>query len=142
MYGVLRIPQEASIMKRYFCVRACAATMLAVVATILLISLEQATARQAPPSVHASQAGLIRAGLTAEALAAAGLSASATEDVVDELQAYMAEHPGALESADAAYASAMHVRDSLKRTIQSGLYEQEDLTAFAAATSNYTAAQS
>jgi len=108
-----------------------------------------ALAAQNPPAAVVSDLDvrLIRAGLDAKALAAAGVSANAATALVSAANAHLTDHTAALPNADAAFAAARRETDRLKRLIESGHGAQEDVgnyqtqnTALAAATADRDAA--
>jgi len=84
---------------------------------------------------------LTRAGLDAEALAAAGVAPNAVATVVGNVAEHMTDNPGALELADTAYTAARRQRDQLKRTIQSGRASQEQLEAYPGAQGQFAQAR-
>ncbi len=94
---------------------------------------------QAPTSAQVT-AALMRAGLDAEALAAAGLSAPPVGNVVDDVADWLAADQADLELADSAYASARIQCDQLKRAIQSGQATEEQTNAYPTATSQFAQA--
>jgi hypothetical protein len=63
---------------------------------------------------------MIRAGLSAEALTAAGVTAQQVDGVVAAFQSAVAASPQLLPTADAAYAAAKTESDRLRRLIESG----------------------
>lgn len=83
---------------------------------------------------------LLRSGLGAEALAAAGLSAQETSSVVSAFSSAMSSQPGALEQADASYASARASKDALERKVRSGLATEQEVADLASATTALTSA--
>jgi hypothetical protein len=92
-------------------------------------------AMRAPASAagHVAEvrAALLRAGLGADALAAAGLSAQEANALVDAFSSAMALQPGALEQADSDYAAARVAKDQLQRKVRSGLASSEEVDALA-----------
>lgn len=76
---------------------------------------------------------MIRAGLDAKALAAAGVSSGSIAAVVQAAANAAGEQASALATADANYASNRATADRLQRRIQSGHGDQEDVTAYQAA---------
>lgn len=93
------------------------------------------------PAASELAVALIRAGMGPEALAAAGLSPGGATMVVSNLRDFMIANPAALDVADAAFASAKQSVDELKRLIQSGQGEAEDVTAYNAAKTQLSLAQ-
>jgi hypothetical protein len=76
---------------------------------------------------------LIRAGLDARSLAAAGLNANQVTALVAATSAHFVQHPEALRSADQAYAQARVAHDALERKIGSGLASSEEIAQLASA---------
>jgi len=76
---------------------------------------------------------LLRAGLSPEALAAAGVEPGQVAATVQAAVAAVSQAPDALGIADAAYAEARANTDRLKRKIQSGKAEEGDVQAYQAA---------
>ena len=76
---------------------------------------------------------LIRAGLDAEALTAAGVDASSIGGLVGDVTDHMAANPDSIAFADAAYFVARRAEDNLKRLVRSGLGSPEDTAAYQAA---------
>jgi len=100
------------------------ASLVAVVVTLVffLIGARAAWfAMSAPVSttgpVTELRTALIRAGLGADSLAAAGLTAQETTSVVGAFATAMADAPGALEQADADYTEARVAQDALQRKV-------------------------
>lgn len=76
---------------------------------------------------------MIRAGLDAKALAAAGVSSGSIPAVIQAANTAASEQAGALATADANYASNRATADRLQRQIQSGHGNQEAVSAYQAA---------
>jgi len=72
---------------------------------------------------------LYRVGLQPERLAAAGVDATITDDLVVSVKSWLAEHPTALSQADEALFQATKTRDRLVRKVRSGLASQEEVAA-------------
>lgn len=125
--------------KHGYFIRIAGIVALSVTATFLVIDIEQARAQSAPTS-QALTGALIRAGLTATALTAAGLSSGLATGVVNDVDAYMTNNPGVLSAADAAYASVRAEHDRLQRLVQSGVYAEGDLASYATAANSLSAA--
>jgi hypothetical protein len=70
---------------------------------------------------------LIRAGLDAKALAAAGLSANTVTVLAQATLTHLTANPTSLSAADTAYAAARRESDHLKRLIESGHGSQDDV---------------
>jgi hypothetical protein len=85
---------------------------------------------------------LLRCGLGAEALAAAGCTAQETSALVDAFSEAMASQPSALEQKDAAYASARVTKEELERKVATGLATPEQITALGTAKSTLASAES
>ncbi len=83
---------------------------------------------------------LMRCGLGAEALAAAGVSAQETSALVGAFEEAMAAQPGALTQKDAACAAARVSKEDLERTVASGLATQEQVAALVTAKTTLTSA--
>jgi hypothetical protein len=94
-----------------------------------------------PPPVNTEFAGvLLRVGLGAETLAAAGVSSEAVSGLVAAVQqGYSAE---TLAAKDAAFITAKQHHDRLRRTVTSGKGSQEDVTSLRAAETALAAATS
>jgi len=73
---------------------------------------------------------LLRAGLSPEALAAAGVQPAQVAGTVQSAVGAVSQAPDALGIADAAYAEARANTDRLKRKIQSGKAEEGDVQAY------------
>jgi len=83
---------------------------------------------------------LLRAGLSPEALAAAGVQPGQIAATVQSAVGAVSQAPDALGIADAAYAEARANTDRLKRKIQSGKAEEGDVQAYQAAKAALAAA--
>jgi hypothetical protein len=75
---------------------------------------------------------VLRAGLTPEFLAAAGISSGAVNVILNAAADDFGDG-SALEAADATFTSARQTHDSLQRLVKSGLGSDEDVTALTAA---------
>jgi hypothetical protein len=85
-------------------------------------------AAQNPPALVGDlDVKLIRAGLDAGALSAAGVSANAATALVSAANAHLTDHAAALPNADTAFTTARRESDRLKRLIESGHGSQEDV---------------
>jgi len=84
---------------------------------------------------------LIRAGLDPDALAAAGVSGNQASGLVDAFEAAMAAEPARLATADASYRSAKVTSDQLRRLIQSGRGDQQDVSNYQTAMSGLQSAE-
>ncbi len=93
------------------------------------------------PTSNQVAAALMRAGLDAEALAAAGLSTSAVGNVVNDVAESLAADQADLELADSDYASAKGQCDQLRRAIQSGQATDEQTNAYPTATAQFAQAE-
>ena len=87
------------------------------------------------------QVALIRAGLSADAMCAAGLSANQASTVIANAKLMLAAHPTILSDADAAYAAACAAANALQRKIQDGHASQEEIASLPTATAAVAAAQ-
>jgi hypothetical protein len=112
--------------------------VLLAVATLVIFlrisSTEREKARAAifpmlPTSTELASA-LIRTGLDADALAAAGLSANDVQAIVGNLVDHLIETQAFIELADGARAETRQVCDGLKRVIQSGRASEEQINAY------------
>lgn len=92
------------------------------------------------PTAADLEVALLRSGLGPEALTAAGLSSANATTVVSDLITYMTNNADVLDAADASYSSAKVTADQLRRTIQSGLGTNEDITAYTTAKANLASA--
>jgi hypothetical protein len=85
---------------------------------------------------------LIRCGLDAEALAAAGLTSNEVTAVVTAMTTAIGEAPDALVDADAAMASARVAADALTRNVASGLATDQEIANLASAKTTLANAES
>jgi hypothetical protein len=85
---------------------------------------------QGPAHAQDFEVKAIRAGLDANALAAAGVSGASTTSLMHSVDQYLLAHPAELTSADSAYANALVESDRLQRLIQSGLGTEQDVTTY------------
>lgn len=85
---------------------------------------------------------LIRSGLDAKALAAAGVSSGSIASVLQAASAEASEAPSALSQADATYATWRVEADRLERLITAGKGTQEDVAAYQTAKANLASATS
>lgn len=92
------------------------------------------------PSNSDLEVALLRAGISAQSLAAVGLSSQSLAGLVDAAQTHFALHATDLSAADAAYAAAKPACDQARRTIESGKGSQEDVATFQAQSAAVTAA--
>lgn len=83
---------------------------------------------------------LYRVGLQPERLAAAGVGAAVTDDLVVNVKVWLAEHPADLSQADEALFQATKTRDELFRKVRSGLASQEEIEACSNAAAAYNSA--
>ncbi|MFN0007040.1 MAG: hypothetical protein ACKVXR_03955 [Planctomycetota bacterium] len=86
------------------------------------------------------QVKLLRAGLGAEALAAAGVSSGTIISVLQAAADQLNAHPSDLTTADASLVAARVESDRLRVKIQSGQASQEEISAYQSATSNLASA--
>lgn len=84
---------------------------------------------------------LIRCGLDADALSAAGLTANEVGAVATAMTSALGEAPAALENADASVAAARVSADALTRKVASGLASQEEVADLASAKTALTNAE-
>ena len=117
------------------------ALLIAVPILVSLSSKGPLAAPQGQMSATTKRAALIRAGLGAEALAAAGLTSQQASTLVGLGESLLAGEPTRVSAADAAYSSARVTKDTLERKIQSGLATQEEVTSYASATSALASAE-
>jgi hypothetical protein len=105
---------------------------------------EPAAAAIMPPEVRPPdfKVLLIRAGLDADALAAAGVSSGTVASVVAAAQTSMQANVNALVERDASFASARVEAERLKTLIESGRAAQEDVSSYTSASSSLTTATS
>lgn len=87
-----------------------------------------------PAALHgtAFKVLLTRAGLSPDALAAAGVSALSVSTIVSSALASVQTHPQALALLDTSYADARRESDARRRRIQSGLGNEADVTVYQA----------
>ena len=118
-----------------------AIVLLAVVVVALFIRvqwIEKSKARAAMmvllPTAGELASALIRTGLNADALAAAGISPSSVNTVVIDVLDHLGVNQMAIELADAAHADAKLQANQLKRVIQSGQATSDQITAYPVAT--------
>lgn len=96
-----------------------------------------------PPAVDVA-VPLIRAGLDAKALAAAGVNATQATTIATDLKAALVAAPNALRDADLAYSSAKAASEAQKRKIESGKASDQEIASYvglAAAESNAATAR-
>ncbi|MFN0007217.1 MAG: hypothetical protein ACKVXR_04855 [Planctomycetota bacterium] len=86
------------------------------------------------------QVKLLRAGLGADALAAAGVSSGTIISVLQAAADQLNAHPGDLASADASLVAARVESDRLRAKIQSGQASQEEISAYQSASSSLASA--
>lgn len=111
---------------------------IAVMVVLLPVALRFAWVSLSPTALAAEgevalETTLIRCGLDAEAMAAAGLTSNEVGAVATAMTAAIGENPVALKNADAALASARVTADSLTRKVASGLASPEEVAALASA---------
>ena len=105
------------------------------------LALKDSGSDPPPPPVNSVFAGvLLRVGLSADALAASGVSAQQASALVAALQAQY--DPATLASRDQAFVEAKQSRDRLARKVRSGLGGEADVTALARAETALTSATS
>lgn len=80
---------------------------------------------------------LYRVGLQPERLAAAGVEAAVTDDVVVNVKSWLAEHPTSLIAADEALLEATKARDALFRKVRAGLASSEEVAGCQAAKATF-----
>lgn len=97
-------------------------------------------AAQAPAIPTDFKATLIRAGLGADALCAAGVSSGSVSSALSAVAAAINVNPTLISSTDASYASARRDVDRLKALIESGRGSQEDVSAYQTASASLTTA--
>jgi len=73
---------------------------------------------------------MIRLGLDAPALTAAGVTSGTVASVVSAVESELAQEPDAVADADAAFASARIAEDNLRRKIQSGRASSEEVASY------------
>jgi len=78
------------------------------------------------------EVALLRAGVSADSLAAVGAPTQSIFGIVDAARAHFVAGSATLAAADAAYATAKRESDRLRREIESGKGSQEDVTDFQA----------
>ena len=83
---------------------------------------------------------LIRSGLGADALAAAGVAAVSVTPVLQAAADEMNAHPGTLPAADTSYTAARVESDRLRAIIQSGQASQEQIASYQTQIANLAAA--
>jgi hypothetical protein len=83
---------------------------------------------------------LYRVGLQPERLAAAGVEAAITDDLVVNVKTWLAEHPADLSQADDALFQATKTRDELVRKVRSGLASPDEIEACSNAAAAYISA--
>jgi len=83
---------------------------------------------------------LIRSGLGADALAAAGVAAVSVTPVLQAAADEMNAHPGTLPAADTSYTAARVESDRLRVIIQSGQASQEQIASYQTQMANLAAA--
>ncbi len=93
------------------------------------------------PPPHDFKVTLLRAGLSPEALAAAGVSSGSISSALSAAAQSLAGSPDALVTADAAYATARVNSDRLERLIQSGKGHEQEVAAYQAAKTTLATAE-
>lgn len=93
------------------------------------------------PPPHDFKVVLLRAGLSPEALAAAGVSSASISSTLSAAAQSLAGSPDALATADAAYATARVNSDRLERLIQSGKGHEQEVAAYQVAKAALTTAE-
>ena len=81
-----------------------------------------------PPVITRLGGDLSRAGLSGEALAAAGVSSAAVSTVVSDADAALQVSPQSLQQCDLTYQGAKGAYDVLRRKVVSGLASPEEVT--------------
>ena len=121
---------------RYPAIALIAVVVVALFVRIQLIEKTKATASMLPlmPTASELAVALVRAGLDAEALAAAGVSASSVGTVAGDVTEHLMTNQTLIELADAAVANAKQQANQLKRVIQSGRATSEQIDAYPGAT--------
>jgi hypothetical protein len=101
----------------------------------------------APDAEHSSflvpdnfKVKLIRSGLGADALAAAGVAAVSVTPVLQAAADELNAHPGTLPTADTSYTAARVESDRLRAIIQSGQASQEQIASYQTQMANLAAA--
>ena len=110
--------------------------------TIFVALASNWTATEPLAEVSSSQleTALIRVGLDADSLAAAGVSGPETTEVVADVAAWLGSNPTSLSTADANYAAARSAESALKQTVKSGLASAEEVTSLSTAKSTMATA--
>lgn len=121
---------------RYPAIALIAVVAVALFVRIQLIEKTKATASMLPlmPTASELAVALIRAGLDAETLAAAGVSPNSVGTVVGDVTDHLMTNQTLIELADAAHAQAKQQANQLKRVIQSGRATSEQIDAYPGAT--------
>ncbi|MFO0981426.1 MAG: hypothetical protein U1E76_06665 [Planctomycetota bacterium] len=117
-------------------------TLLAAVGITGALVASRASSTPAPEVDSNLVTALTRVGLPSEPLAAAGVSTSATTDLVGRVETYLDAHPLVIDTADAGYATAKQNADRLERLVKSGLGRPEDVSAYQQAAQDLAAATS
>ena len=103
---------------------------------------EDATPEPPPPANTSEAAFLLRLGLGAEHLCAAGLQASEVQDLTDALFAHVAAAPTTMRALDIAYVDARRTADQLRRKVRSGLASAAEVQQLATAKQTLASAES
>jgi hypothetical protein len=117
--------------------------LLVLIPLVVHFSPSFARGPQQGPAIGATelQVALLRAGLSAESLTAAGVSSQQVSTIVTNARNEFAAQPTLISAADAAYAAAHMALDALQRKIASGLATQEEIASLATLTTALTTAQ-
>ena len=96
------------------------------------------------PSNDGLEVALLRAGISAEHLAAVGVPAQSVSALLDAASSHWAQNASALAAADEAYGAAKPASDRARRLIEAGKATQQDLAEYqtqSAAAASASAAQ-
>jgi hypothetical protein len=118
--------------------------VVSVIVWRVLPAMRAAKAQEPPVALSATdvQVALLRAGLSAQTLTAAGVSSQQVSTIVTNAKNELVAHPTRISEDDAAFASARASADALERKIESGLATQQEIASYASATTALESAQS
>jgi hypothetical protein len=93
-----------------------------------------------PSTAREFRGALLGAGLDPASLTAAGVTAQEIPSVLSDAREYLDEHMGTLRSAESSATAQAQIITRITRAVQAGTASQEDVTALAAAKSDYATA--
>jgi len=118
--------------------------LLVLIPILMHFSPSFARGPQQGPAISATelQVALLRAGLGAETLTAAGISSQQVSTIVTNARNELIAHPTRISEDDAAYAAGRVAADALQRKIESGQASQQEIASYSTATAALESARS